>query len=285
MEFRILGPLEILADGRSLALGGRGGRVVVAALLLHAGEPVPDDLLVQAVWGDEAPSSARKALQVQVSRLRSRLGAAAERLVTSGAGYRLDVADGALDADRFQALCARARREEPAVAAATLAEALALWRGPALADLRYETFAQADIARIEELRWTALEDRLEAELALGREGGVVAELERLAAEAPLRERLIEQRMRALYSAGRHVEALAVFREARRRLDEELGLEPGPALRELEQAILSHDPSLAVNRAPSQAPAPPPTRTIGRSRELEAVAAALGDARLVTLTGP
>ena len=261
--------------------------MVIAVLLLRAGEPVPGDVLAQALWGDEATSSGRKALQVQVSRLRSRLGVAAKRLVTSGAGYRLDVADGELDSDRFEALCVRARGEEPAVAAATLAEALALWRGPALADLRYETFAQADIARIEELRWAALEDRLEAELAIGSDGGVVAELERLAAEAPLRERLIQQRMRALYSAGRHVEALAVYREARRRLDEELGLEPGPALRELERAILAHDPSLAVNRSPKQpqVPAAPPTRTIGRAGELDTVAAALGDARLVTLTGP
>jgi predicted ATPase/DNA-binding SARP family transcriptional activator len=260
--------------------------VVTAALLLHRGEPVPHDVLLQGLSGDEASPSGRNALQVQVSRLRTRLGKASERLVTSGAGYRLDVGEGELDADRFETLCARARHEQPAVAAATLAEALALWRGPALADLRYEAFAQAEIARLEELRWSALEARLEAELAVGRDADVVAELERLVAEAPLRERLIELRMRALYRAGRHVEALAVYREARRRLDVELGLEPGPSLRELEQAILGHDPSLvAIPEARPRAPAAPPTPTVGREQDLEALTLALDESRLVTLTGP
>jgi predicted ATPase/DNA-binding SARP family transcriptional activator len=286
VEFRILGPLEVLAGADPAALGAGRGRLVLAALLLRAGEPVPDDVLVEVLWGEEARAGARSALQVQISRLRARLGAAAERLVTTPAGYRLDVAWDELDASRFEALCARARREEPAAAAATLTEALALWRGPALADVRYESFAQAEIGRLEELRWGALEDRLEAELALGRDAAVVAELERLAAEAPLRERLVEQRMRALYRAGRHVDALAVFREARRRLDEELGLEPGPALRALEQAILAHDQSLVVSHAPGRTMPPvPPTPTVGRERELEALVRALSESRLVTLIGP
>jgi predicted ATPase/DNA-binding SARP family transcriptional activator len=257
---------------------------VLGALLLNAGKPVAEDVLLQALWGNEASRTRRKALQVQVSRLRARLGRASERIVTSDAGYHLVVGDGELDAARFEALCGRARGEQPAEAAATLAEALALWRGGALADLRYEPFAQAEIARLEELRWSALEARLEAELATGH-NGVVAELERLVAEAPVRERLIELRMRALYRAGRHVDALAVFREARRRLAEDLGLEPGPALRELERAILAHDPALNDARPQPAPPPAPPTPTVGREREVRELADALAESRLVTLTGP
>ena len=286
MELRILGPLEVLVGGVALDLGaGRGGELLTA-LALRAREPVPADVLVQALWGDDAPSSARRALQVRVSRLRARLGPAADRLVTAPTGYRLDIAPDEIDATRFEALCTRARGEESAAASATLADALALWRGPALVDVRYETFAQPEIARLEELRWAAIEDRLEAELALGRHATAVAELERAAAGAPARERLIELRMRALYGAGRHVEALEVYGDARRRLDEELGLEPGPALRRLEQAILEHDPSLAAGPTPARtAPSAPPTATVGRERDLEAVAQALEASRLVTLTGP
>ena len=283
MEFRILGPVEVIVDDRTVDLGGGRARELLAALLLHAREPVTADVLIQALWGEEAPPTDRRALQVQLSRLRGRLGAAAARLVTTPAGYRLDVAAGELDASRFEALCARARGEEPAAAADTLAEALALWRGRALVDVRYSAFAQPEIARLEDLRWGALEDRLEADLALGRHAAVAAELERAVAEAPVRERLIELRMRALYGAGRHVEALEVYGDARRRLDEQLGLEPGPGLRALEQAILEHDSSLGA-RPRSPLPAPP-TPTVGRERDLEAVAEALDASRLVTLTGP
>ena len=285
MEFRILGSLEVVDGGRSLPVGGRHGRLLLAALILHVGEPVATDVLAQALWGDEAPPSARKTLHVEVSRLRARLGAAAERLVTTPAGYRLDVAPDEIDAGRFEALCARARAEEPSSAAASLTEALDLWRGPALADLRYDAFVHAEAARLEELRWTALEDRLEAELALGRHGAVAAELERLAAAAPLRERLVEQRMRALYASGRQAEALAAYRDARRRLDDELGLEPGPGLRALERAILSHDASLTANLAPPPGPPAPPTPTVGRESDLSALAQVVDESRLVTLTGP
>jgi DNA-binding SARP family transcriptional activator/predicted ATPase len=286
VDLRILGPLEVIADGDSIPLGGPRERVLLVALLLRAREPVAPDVLVQALWGEEASATARKALQVHVSHLRGRLGTAAERLVTTPAGYRLDVAPHECDAGRFEALCARAAALEPAAAAQSLAEALSLWRGPALADLRYESFLQPEIARLEELRWTALEDRMEAELALGRHGTVAAELERLAAEAPLRERLVEQRMRALYGAGRQVEALAAYREARQRLDEELGLEPGPALRELERAILTHAPALGAEPAHRPPPPPvPPTATIGRETDLATLARVLDESRLVTLTGP
>ena len=286
MELRILGPLQVIVDGRAFDLGTGRGAELLLALLLRAREPVPPDVLIEALWGDNAPPSPTRALQVRVSRLRARLGEAADRLVTTPAGYRLDVAPDEIDASRFEALCARARGEDPAAASATLAEALALWRGPALVDVRYDAFAQPEIARLEELRWGAFEDRLEAELALAGHTTVLSELERAAVEAPLRERLIELRMRALYAAGRHVEALDVFHEARRRLDDELGLELGPALRALEQAILEHDPSLAGSAAPARPALPaPPTPTVGRDRDIELVADALEQSRLVTLTGP
>src|SRR5262245_21743710 len=161
MEIRILGPLEVIVDGRALDLGGGRAGELLIALLLHAREPVPVEVLIQALWGDEAPSTACRALQVNISRLRSRLGEAADRLVTTSTGYRLDVEPQEVDATRFAALCARARGEEPAAASATLAEALGLWRGPALVDVRYEAFAQPEMARLEELRWGALEERLE----------------------------------------------------------------------------------------------------------------------------
>lgn len=282
MLFGILGPLEVVLAGRSIPLGGRHGRVCLAVLLLRAGQPVSADELVQALWGDDAPPTARKALHIQISRLRARLGDGAGRLVTTSAGYRLDVAAEELDAARFEALAARAHGESPDAAVATLREALDLWRGPALADLRYEPFAQEAVRRLEELRATVREDWLDARVALGDHAAVAAELDARAADAPLRERLVALRMRALYGAGRHTEALAVFRDARHRLDEELGLEPGPELRALEQAILLHDPSLRAARPALPAPA---TATIGRGREIEAVVSMLEVARLVTLTGP
>ena len=268
VEFGILGPLEVRHDGRRLDLGGPKRRVVLAALLLRAGEPVSADLLIEALWGDEAPPSAARTLHVHVSRIRAELGSAATRLVTTPAGYRLDVAADELDARRFERLSAHADEDrangrlEPA--ATKLAEALSLWRGPALADLRYESFAQADIARLEELRWSAVEERLSVELELGRHRAVLREIEPLAATAPLRERLVELRMRALYHAGRHVDALAAYRDASRRLNSELGLEPGPSLRELERAILTHDPSLADPGASGRPPRAPPSAASYRS---------------------
>ena len=288
MEFAILGPLEVRHEGRLVEVGGPRRRAVLAALLLRAGEPLSSDVLIQALWGENAPPTAAKALQVHVSRLRARLGTAATRLVTTPAGYRLDVAPDELDARRFERLGARARRERAdgrlVDAAATLTAALELWRGSPLADLRYETFAQAEIARLEELRWTAVEERLDLELELGND--VLGDVERLALEAPLRERLLELRMRALYRAGRHVDALAAYRDVARRLGSELGLEPGPALRDLERAILLHDSSLSGSAGPAVRPPPaPPTATIGRESDLEALTAALAESHLVTLTGP
>jgi DNA-binding SARP family transcriptional activator/class 3 adenylate cyclase len=255
MQFRILGPLEVHSEAGAVALGGDKRRALLALLVLHANKPVSAERLAMALWGEEAPLEAVKTVRVHVSRTRAALGDP-DALVTTPAGYRLRVRDGELDADRFEDLLEQGRsalgRGAHERAAALLREALGLWRGPVLPDVRYEGFAQAEIARLEELRWDAIEALNDADLELGRIEGVLAEHE----GAPLRERLIEQRMRALYRAGRHVEALATYREARRRLDEELGLEPGLGLRQLEQAILAHDPALEPPAAPPAAPAGP-----------------------------
>ena len=277
LEFAILGPFEVRSEGRLVDLGGPRRRAALAALLLRAGEPISTDLLIHTLWGEKAPPTAAKALHVHISRLRAQLGTAATRLVTTPAGYRLDVGADELDARRFERLCARAREERTdgnlTAAAATLDEALGLWRGPVLADLRDEAFVQAQIAQLEEQRWIALEERLAAELDLGHHAAVLGDLERLGTEAPLRERLVELRMRALYSTGQHVQALAAYRALVRRLDEELGLSPGPALRELEHAILIHaeglggpPPGIDPNEGPSVLPVPP-TATVGRAEDV------------------
>ena len=210
MEFRILGSLEVRADGRVLALGGEKRRALLAMLLLHANEPVSAERLAVALWGEDAAAEAIKTVRVHVSRIRAALGDP-DALVTTPAGYRLRVRAGELDADASRSCWSAGRRAladaAPAQAAELLRAALSLWRGDALADVRYEAFAQAAIARLEELRWDAIEARNDADLQLGRADAVLAELERGADEAPLRERLVEQRMRALYAAGRHVEAL------------------------------------------------------------------------------
>jgi predicted ATPase/DNA-binding SARP family transcriptional activator len=286
MEFWILGPLEVHCDGRAIAVGGEKRRALLSVLLLHPNQPVGAERLAQALWGEDVPADAVKTVRVHVSRVRAAL-ADPDALVTTPAGYVLRVRPGELDAARFEDLLERGRRAladgVPADAAALLRTALALWRGDVLADVRYEAFAQTAIGRLEELRWDAIEACNDADLELGRADAVLAGLECGADEAPLRERLVEQRMRALYAAGRHVEALAVYREAQQRLDDELGLQPGPALRELERAILVHD--AALRREAPEGPPPPATGTVGRDRELAALAAMIGERRLVTLTGP
>ncbi|HEX5617259.1 MAG TPA: BTAD domain-containing putative transcriptional regulator [Solirubrobacteraceae bacterium] len=286
MEFRILGPLEVRSGGRTIAVGGEKRRALLALLVLQANEPVSAERLAQALWGEDVAIDAVKTVRVHVSRIRSALDDP-DALVTTPAGYRLRVRPGELDADCFEDLLERGRRalenDAPAEAAELLRTALGLWRGSALADVRYAAFAQTAIGRLEELRWDAIEARNDADLQLGRADAVLAELERGGNEAPLRERLVEQRMRALYAAGRHVEALAAYRHTQRRLDDELGLQPGPALRELERAILAHDASL--RRDALDGPAPPATATVGREGELAALATMIGDRRLITLTGP
>jgi predicted ATPase/DNA-binding SARP family transcriptional activator len=294
MDFRILGPLEVDDGGRAIPIVGGRQRALLAILLIHANESVSTDELIEALWGDHAPASPRKGLQVQLSRLRKALGEGAARLVTRPNGYLLQLEPGELDLDRCERLAHLGREalasEDRGRAAEQLREALALWRGPPLAEFAFESFARADIGRLEELRLALLEDRIDADLACGAHTTLVGELEALVAEHPLRERLRRQLVLALYRSGRQADALEAYREARTVLDEELGLEPTPALRELEQAILTHDPGLRAPEAPSPSISrlpTPPTPTIGRDEDRRAIAELFQreDHRLVTLTGP
>jgi DNA-binding SARP family transcriptional activator len=235
----------VVEHGRSLDLGGVKQRSLLALLLLHANQVVSTDRLIDELWGAAPPATAAKSIQVMVSKLRRILGE--HRLVTQPPGYllRLDLAE--LDLARFERLVAEARRAAPESAAQKLRQALALWRGPALADLAYERFAQAEVARLEELRLAALDQRIDADLAAGRHAELVGELEALVAEHPLRERLRCQLMLALYRSSRQAEALAAYRAARHELSEGLGLEPSEELKWLEQAILRQDPALDLSQ--------------------------------------
>jgi DNA-binding SARP family transcriptional activator/ABC-type branched-subunit amino acid transport system substrate-binding protein len=255
MEFRVLGPLEVVERGRQVEIGGRTPRVLLAVLLLHANEVVSRDRLIDELWGDSPPATAVKTLQAHVSRLRATLNgsdATTDRghgmVETLGQGYCLRIEPGAVDADRFQGLLEEGRgalgEGEAERAAQVLRDALGLWRGPALADLSNGSFASAEIARLDELRLEALEERIDADLALGRHAALVGELEALVGRHPLRERLRGQLMISLYRSGRQAEALRVYQDGRHSLAEELGLDPGPALRRLESQILEHDPALA-----------------------------------------
>jgi DNA-binding SARP family transcriptional activator len=240
VEFRILGPLEVEQEGRLLKLGGVKQRSLLSALLLRANEVVSRDRLIDELWSASPPDTAQTGLQVYVSQLRKALGR--DLILTQPPGYLIRVSDGELDLHRFERLVAKARAEEPAQAAALLREGLALWRGAPLAELG-DSFARAERARLEEQRLAALEQRIEAELALGDHAELVPELEGLVREQPLRERLRGQLMLALYRCGRQADALVVYRSGRRLLDEELGLKPDDELQRLERAILNHDPSL------------------------------------------
>jgi len=240
-DFRILGPLEVLLDGTPAPLGGARQKAVLAVLLLHANESVSVERLIDNVWEDEPPETARNVLQSYVSQLRKLLGADVIRM--RGQGYTLEIDPERLDLHRFQRLVGETEGRDPASTAERLRAALALWRGPPLADLPEGAFARATAARLEELRVAALERRLEADMSLGRAPELVAELEALVAEHPLRERLRALQMLALYRSGRQADALQAFRAARSRLVDELGIEPAPALQQLERAILRHDPAL------------------------------------------
>jgi YVTN family beta-propeller protein len=246
MEYRILGPLEVVDQGRSLSLGGSRQRTLLALLLLHPNEVVSTDRLVDELWGEQPPESGSKAVQVLVSQLRKALqGSGGDgALVTQAPGYAIRVGAGELDRERFESLVEKAAAAESAEARAELLrEALGIWRGPPLADLSYEDFAQPAIARLTEARVAALEDRIEADLALGRHSGLAGELEELVAQHPLRERLRGHLMLALYRSGRQADALAVYRDGRRTLVDELGVEPSPELRHLQKQILEHDRAL------------------------------------------
>jgi YVTN family beta-propeller protein len=245
MEFRILGPIEVQETGRELPLGGAKQRALLSILLLHDGAPVSTDRLIDLLWGEHAPGSALNSVHIYVSRLRKALRNG--RVVTRSGGYALEVGGDEVDLRMFERLVAEGRELSTAGNAAAARDcfvsALALWRGPALSELAGTDYGRIEIDRLEELRLLALEGRLDAELQLGRAADVVPELEALVRQHPLRERVRAQLMLALYRAGRQSEALEVYRDGRRRLTEELGLDPGPALQELERAILTQDPAL------------------------------------------
>lgn len=247
MDFRILGPLEVRDGDRELPLGGGKQRAFLALLLVNANRTVSIDRIIDDLWDGRAPESAPKMVQIYVSKLRKML--APGKLHTRPPGYSLQLEPDELDLHRFESVVAEARAALDAgraeQAADRLREALALWRGPALAEFASEPFAQHEGARLEELRVAAVESRVEADLALGRHRAVVSELEALTGRHPLRERLRSQHMLALYRSGRHAEALASYQVFRRKLADELGIEPSASLREFERQILQQDPSLEL----------------------------------------
>jgi class 3 adenylate cyclase len=254
MEFRILGPLELREAGESVPIAGAKQRALLAMLLLNANRVVSLDRLIDALWDEQPPETARKALHVHVSQLRKTLGA--DRIVTRTPGYLIRVEPEELDLAQFERLVEEGGRDK-------LREALTLFHGPPLADFADERFAQSEIARLEELRLVALEERIDADLAVGRHAEVVGELEAVVADQPLRERLRGQLMLGLYRCGRQAEALEAYQDARRALVEDLGIDPSRALQELERAILVQDAALelapAAPRLPAEArPVSPPS---------------------------
>ena len=271
--FRILGPLEVLDGDHVVALGGLRQRALLALLVLRANTVVATDRLIAELWGEAPPPTARQTVQVYISQLRRAVPADGTRdgaIETRAPGYLLHVAPGQRDLDRFEELSASGRAAlaagDAAGAAGTLRDALALWRGPPLADFAYEEFAQPEIARLEESRLACLEERIEADLALGRQADLVGELEALVDEHPLRERLRAQLMLALYRCDRHAEALERYASGRRALAEELGIEPergaegsraahprpGPRARAPGAGRAAHPPG---RRSPAVVPAP------------------------------
>jgi DNA-binding SARP family transcriptional activator len=246
MEFRLLGPLEVVGDGGPVVLGGQKLRAVLAILLLNGGRVVAADALIDALWGERPPRTAATSLQNFVSQLRKALGA--ERVVTRAPGYMLAVDAAEIDLERFLQLRRDAAGQPPEVCVRMLTEALDLWRGEPLADFRYAAWAETEVARLEELRLTTVEERIEAELGMGRHAELAAELEPLVAMHPLRERLCGQLMLALYRSGRQAEALETYQSIRRTLVDELGIEPGPELQRLNGAILRQESTLVSSGA-------------------------------------
>ena len=300
MDFRILGPLEVADNGREPVIAPGKQRALLAMLLLHANEVVSSDRLIEELWGEQPPASAAKSLQVHISRLRRALegergNGADSVVVTRGGGYLVRVGPGELDLERFEHLLDEGSvalaEGDPERALELLREALGLWRGAPLAEFAYEEFAQDEIARLEELHLAALEQRIEAQLALGRHSQVIGELETLVKHHPFRERLHAQLMLALYRSGRQTEALDAYQQARRTLVDEVGVEPGEQLRGLERAVLAHDPALSA--PPTAAPpgreeepprAQPPRRgrrALGVSVALFVAVALIGTVMLIT----
>jgi predicted ATPase/DNA-binding SARP family transcriptional activator len=290
-EFRVLGPLEVSRSGQPVDLPGPASRRVLAALVLRAGTWVSVDRLIDELWGERPPATARKALQMHVSRLRAALDAGApeaKRLIVGGsAGYRLEVDPSSVDAARFERLVAEARgaleRAEPVRQRALLLQALALWRGPPLPELSLEGALAGELQRLQELRLQAIEERIDADLQLGGARESIGELRGLVAEHPWRERLHEHLMLALHQAGRQAEALEAYRQARTVLVEQLGIEPGPRLRDVHQAVLEQN--LDTPQPSATALPRPSTSLFGREADLERLTELVAEARLVTLIGP
>jgi predicted ATPase len=286
LRFGVLGPLVVWHGDEPVRLPELKVRALLADLLVHAGRPVAASRLIDDLWGEQLPGNPTNTLQTRVSQLRRALAGAVpggrDLVVSQPPGYLLRVEPAAVDADRFRALVAQARAAgDPRTSAATLADALALWRGPAYADFDHEPFARAAIDQLEEERLAALEDHAEARLALGEHAALVGELGALVAEQPLRQRLRGAYMRALFRSGRHSEALDTFADLRDHLADQLGLDPGAELVELQQAILRQEPATAVR---SNLPTPL-TSLIGREEAVAQVRSRLAAGRLVTLTGP
>jgi DNA-binding SARP family transcriptional activator len=302
MDFRILGRLEVLEGDRAVTLAGSKQRALLALLVLHANETVSADRLIDELWGEVPPATAAKTLQVHISRLRKALEGSPEDgsagvVVTREGGYELRADPDSVDSCRFERLVIEGRGElfarRPERAAPALEAALSMWRGPPLAEFAGQHFARAEIARLEDLRVAALEELMEAKLALGRHGEVVGALEPLIAEHPYRERLRAQLMLALYRCDRQAHALQAYQDARRTLVEELGIEPGERLRGLERAILDQDPKLGFrpgNHTETGAPPDAPRGAfVGREGELAELIGGLDDAlagrgRLFLLVG-
>src|SRR5712691_13126490 len=255
MEFRILGPLEVVDEGRPIAIRRGKEQALLIYLLLHANEVVSSGRLIDALWDERPPPTASKILQNAVSHLRKELGDG--RLVTRDPGYVLRVGEDELDVERFERLAREGRS----------GEALALWRGPPHLDLHDERFADDARRRLEEQRLAVLTDRIDDDLAAGRHAEVLPDLEELIAEHPLQERLQAQLMLALYRAGRQGEALEAYQRARKTLSNELGLEPGPELQELERKILKHDPAIAPPSPPHRPVRPSPPSPFPRGLAL------------------
>jgi DNA-binding SARP family transcriptional activator len=272
LEFRILGPLEVWDGEHAVELSGQRQRAVLALLAIHVGEVVPSERLITYLWGESPPPTAATSLQNAVSQLRKALGA--DVVETRAPGYALRAERDAVDARRFERLLDEARSAEPERRVSLVRDALQLWRGAPLADFAYDAFAQNEAARLEELRLSAVEERIEAELELGSAAELIGELENVVRESPLRERPRGQLMLALYRSGRQAEALQVYQETRRMLVEELGIEPTPALQELHASILRQESALQ----------PQPVPETGDDGVAEVARALLGG-RLVAVLGP
>jgi DNA-binding SARP family transcriptional activator len=252
MEFRILGPLEVVEDGRPIALSGPKQRALLALLLLTPNRPVSVDRLVDSLWSGEPPTTAANALQYHVSRLRKTLGEGVG-IVTQDPGYLIQLSPDQLDLLRFERLVMEAEGADADRASRLLGDALDLWRGDPLTDLADDVLSQAELQRLAAARLAALERRIDADLTLGRQAQLIPELEALVRTHPLHEGFVGALMRALYGAGRQADALEVYRATRMRFDDDLGIEPSPFLRDLERAILRQDPELAFAAAPSDKP--------------------------------